>query len=31
MGVAFSIPACALSPMVAFLVPQQRLATAYGL
>ncbi|XP_078495475.1 lysosomal dipeptide transporter MFSD1 [Ciona intestinalis] len=30
MGVSYSLLACALWPMVAFLVPQHQLATAYG-
>jgi len=31
MGVANALPTCALYPMVAFLIPQFRLGTAYGL
>ena len=31
MGVAYSLLACALWPMVAFVVPMHQLATAYGL
>jgi len=31
IGVAQAVPSCALWPLIAYLVPQHRLATAYGL
>ena len=31
MGLAYSILACALWPLVAFLVPEHQLGTAYGM
>lgn len=31
LGVAYSLLACALWPMVAFVVPEHQLGTAYGL
>lgn len=31
MGIAYSILACALWPLVAFIVPEHQLGTAYGM
>jgi hypothetical protein len=31
MGVAYSMLACALWPLVAFIVPEYQLGTAYGM
>lgn len=31
LGVSYSLLACALWPMVAFMVPEHQLGTAYGL
>ena len=31
MGLAYSLLACALWPMVAFIVPEYQLGTAYGM
>lgn len=31
MGVAYSLLACALWPLVAFIIPEHQLGTAYGM
>lgn len=31
MGIAYSLLACALWPLVAFIVPEEKVATAYGM